>query len=81
MPWAMRETALPSLLQLVSVKADSMGSSAGIDWKETLHVSFFFPNIFPPQRISHVSPAQQETTKSQIQFGFHLHLQSLYHLH
>lgn len=27
--------ALPSLLQLVSVKADSTGLSAGIDWKET----------------------------------------------
>lgn len=52
------------------------------NWLEgSLDVLHFSPNIFPPQLISHVSPTQQGITKGQIQFRFHLHLQSLHHLH
>ena len=36
---------------------------------------------FRRRLISHVSPTQQGITKGQIQLGFHLHLQSLRHLH
>lgn len=71
---------LPSLLQLVSVKADSTGLSAAIDWKET-QMCFIFSPFSPPQLISHVSPTNQGITKGQIQFIFDLHLQSLHHPH
>lgn len=46
--------ALPSLLQLVSVKADSTALSAGIDWKETSK-HFFFSLILLPLSLSAMS--------------------------